>query len=65
VSGLYAAAAIEALMSEGFSSKEQRVGPLLPGTYTLTAIAPDGKDAKKTIEIKPGQEERPVKLRLR
>ena len=65
VSGLYAASAIEALVSEGFSSKEQRIGPLAPGTYRLVAVAPDGKDAKKTVEIKPGQEERPVKLRLR
>lgn len=53
------------LMSEGFSSRERRVGPLAPGKYTLTATTLDGKDAKKSLMVEAGQSERVVKLRLK
>ncbi len=56
---------VQALFSQGFSSRERRIGPLPPGKYTATATAPDGKDAKKSVVVEPGQEERHVKLRLR
>lgn len=54
-----------AVMSEGFSSRERRVGPLAPGKYTLIATTLDGKDAKSAVRLEAGQAERNVKLRLR
>lgn len=54
-----------AVLSEGFSSRERRIGPLAPGKYTLVATDLDGKDAKKSVLVEAGQEERNVKLRLR
>ena len=45
--------------------RERRVGPLAPGKYTLIATTLDGKDAKKSVLVEAGQEERKVKLRLR
>ena len=53
------------VLAEGFSSRERRVGPLAPGKYTLTATTLDGKDAKKSVIVEAGQEERNVKLRLK
>ena len=53
------------LLSEGFSSRERRVGPLAPGKYTLIATTLDGKDAKKSVLVEAGQGERIVKLRLK
>ncbi|NOT31026.1 MAG: carboxypeptidase regulatory-like domain-containing protein [Planctomycetes bacterium] len=53
------------LLSEGFSSRERRVGPLAPGKYTLMATTLDGKDAKKSVLVEAGQGERSVKLRLK
>ena len=65
VNGLASAEALMLLVSQGFSSKERRVGPLAPGKYTLVAAGTDGKEAEKTVRIRPGQEERKVKLRLK
>jgi len=65
VDGLFAMEDIASLLSEGFSSRQRRVGPLAPGKYTLLATSLDGKDAKKTVTVSAGQEERTVKLRLR
>jgi len=53
------------LLSEGFSSRERKVGPLAPGKYTLVATTLDGKDAKKSVLVEEGQRERSVKLRLK
>ena len=49
---------------KGFSSKEQRVGPLAPGKYKITTITEDGRSVTKPITLK-GQAERRVKLRLK
>lgn len=49
---------------EGFSSSEQRVGPLSPGKYRVTATLDDGRDAYKILNLS-GQDERKVKLRLK
>jgi len=65
VDDLFSLHDFQALFTEGFSSKERRVGPVPPGKYTLIATTMDGKDAKKSIDIEPGQKERSVKLRLR
>ena len=49
---------------EGFSSKEQRVGPLPPGRYKVTATADDGRTVSKPVTVS-GQSERKVRLRFR
>ena len=54
---------MNALSGSGFSTDEQRVGPLPAGKYTISAIADDGRDAEKTVTLS-GQEERPIRLRL-
>jgi protocatechuate 3,4-dioxygenase beta subunit len=65
VNGLLSAEYLQNLVAEGFSSKERRVGPVSPGKYTLHAVSPDGKETKKTVRVRAGQEERKVKLRLK
>ncbi|HJO27752.1 MAG TPA: carboxypeptidase regulatory-like domain-containing protein [Planctomycetota bacterium] len=52
------------LLSEGYSTREQRFGPLPPGKYRVIASATDGRDANKPVTLK-GQAERSVKLRLK
>jgi hypothetical protein len=54
---------LEAMMSEGVSSTEQRVGPLPAGRYTVRATASDGRSATRPVTL-AGQGERRVKLRL-
>ena len=51
-------------LGRDFSSKEQRIGPLPPGSYTVTAVLDDGRSAKKTVKL-TGRAERKVKLRAR
>ena len=65
VNGLWSFADLMQAFSSGggFSSSEQRVGPLPPGKYRIEAIAEDGRDARKTVTLS-GQDERPVRLRL-
>jgi hypothetical protein len=50
--------------SEGFDSSKQTVGPLPPGSYTVTAIAEGGSKTSKPVSL-DGQPERKLKLRLR
>ncbi len=47
----------------GYSSKEQRVGPLADGKYTVTATHADGRRKTRSVRVS-GQGERKVKLRL-
>lgn len=49
---------------EGFSSKEQRIGPLSPGRYRVTATLGDGRSTDKRVSL-TGQTERRVTLRIR
>ena len=64
VNGLWSLADLmKAFSGGGFSTDEQRVGPLPPGRYRVEAYAEDGRDAKKTVTLS-GQEERPIRLRL-
>jgi hypothetical protein len=65
VDDLFGMEELVTVLAEGFSSRERRIGPLAPGKYTLVATSLDGKDAKKSVLVEPGQEERSVKLRLR
>jgi protocatechuate 3,4-dioxygenase beta subunit len=50
--------------SDGFDSSKQTVGPLPPGSYTVTAEASEGKKTSKPVTL-DGQPERKLKLRLR
>jgi hypothetical protein len=65
VDDLLSGADMLAVLSEGFSSRERRVGPVPAGKYTLIATTLDGKDAKKSVLVEAGQSERVVKLRLK
>jgi carboxypeptidase family protein len=65
VDDLFSMQDMAVLFTEGFSSRERKVGPLAPGKYTLYATSLDGKDAKKSVTVESGREERSVKLRLR
>jgi hypothetical protein len=64
VNGLYSMADLMRVFTEGgFNAKEQRVGPLAPGKYKITAIGPDGKKTTKPVTLS-GQAERKVNLEL-
>ena len=65
VDDLFSPHEFEALFTEGFSSRERRVGPLPPGTYTLIATTPAGQEARDTVRLEAGQDERVVRLRLK
>jgi hypothetical protein len=49
----------------GFSTTEQRVGPLAPGSYRVTATAADGRESTKPVTLRAGQDARKLNLRLR
>jgi len=57
------ASGVEGLMLGGFSSTENKVGPLPAGEYKVGATSFDGRTASRTVKLR-GQEERSVKLRL-
>lgn len=64
-SGMFGAQDLQILYSEGgFSTKEQRLGPVPPGRYTIEATA-DGARAKKSVTVRAGMTERKVTLRLK
>ncbi|MSR61217.1 MAG: hypothetical protein EXS08_02050 [Planctomycetes bacterium] len=62
--GLLGMSEMAASFSEGFSSSTERVGPLPPGTYTVTATTDDGKKSTKPVTL-DGQPERKLKIHLR
>jgi len=64
LSGTIGFAELTSSLGQGFSSREQRLGPLPADTYTVVATAPDGRETKKTVTLS-GQEERRLKVRLR
>jgi protocatechuate 3,4-dioxygenase beta subunit len=64
VSGMLSLSEIMETFGQGFSSKEQRIGPLSPGRYSVVATLDDGRRAKKTVKLS-GKPERVVKLRAR
>lgn len=63
-SGMMSMSDIMSGMTNGFSPLEQRIGPLAPGTYKVTAVAQDGRTAYKSVSLS-GQAERKVTIRLR
>ncbi len=64
VNGMLSLSELMGALTDGFSSAEQRVGPLPPGSYRVTATAEDGREASKPVTLRPGAERR-LKLRLR
>jgi hypothetical protein len=64
VSGLGSIQDMERAMSEGFSTREQRFGPLPPGKYRVEGTAQDGSRAAKPVTLS-GQPERRLRLRLK
>jgi hypothetical protein len=62
--GMLGWAEMTTLFADGFDGDQQIVGPLPPGTYTVTAITSDGKKTTKPVNL-DGQPERRLKLRLR
>ena len=50
--------------SDGFDSSKQTIGPLAPGSYTVTAVSDSGAKTSKPVTL-DGQPERKLKLRLR
>jgi protocatechuate 3,4-dioxygenase beta subunit len=57
------ASGVEGVLVSGFSSTENRVGPLPAGEYKVSATSYDGRSASRTVKLR-GQDERSVKLRL-
>lgn len=62
MTGMQGIESVESLLAEGVDTSVQRVGPLPPGAFQVSATAADGRSARKTVELR-GQEERSVKLR--
>lgn len=62
MTGFHGMESLESMISEGIDTRVQRVGPLPPGEYQVSAIADDGRSDRKTVQLR-GQEERSVKLR--
>ncbi len=54
---------ITASFTEGFSYDVQRIGPLPPGTYQVSAVLPDGRKVARPVVL-DGQPERKLKLRF-
>ena len=51
-------------ISEGVDGKEQRVGPLAPGVYTVSAVTQDGRAASRRVRL-DGSPEKKLRLRLK
>ena len=51
-------------LSQGFSTTEQRIGPLPPGEYKVTATTDDGRTSTKPVTLRAGAE-RKLKIRLK
>jgi hypothetical protein len=64
VGGMIALSEIMKMFSEGgFSSTEQKVGPLPPGKYRVRATLPDGKTIMKPVTLN-GQAERKLSIHI-
>jgi protocatechuate 3,4-dioxygenase beta subunit len=64
VNGMVSYTEILSSRSRLYSTEEQSVGPLPPGSYTVTARASDGRAVTKPVTLS-GQAERRLKIRLR
>ncbi|MFT5051556.1 MAG: hypothetical protein ACI8QZ_002975 [Chlamydiales bacterium] len=64
VGNMMTVASFQEMFTDGFSTRETRVGPLTPGKYRVEATDAQGRRARKPVTLK-GQESRKVKLRLK
>ena len=65
VNGMWSMSELMAAFSQGgFSSLDQRVGPLPPGKYRVIATGADGLSANKPVTLRSGMDERKLNLRL-
>ena len=64
VGGMLTMAAITAMFNEGFSTTEQRVGPVPPDRYTVRATLDDGSVVEKKVRVRGRDAEQTVKLRV-
>jgi hypothetical protein len=64
VGGLLGADALQRMVTDGFSSTEQRIGPLPAGKYKVTAVANDGTSVTRPVTL-DGREERAVRIRIK
>jgi len=64
VQGMIGLADLAATFGEAFDGKKQRIGPLPPGTYTVTAVSADGHESSRPVTL-DGQAERRLRLRIR
>ncbi len=65
MNGVYSLSEIMSKLQQGsWSSKEQQVGPLVPGKYKVIATTKDGQVAQKPVQLSAQQGERKVNLRL-
>ncbi len=65
VNGMYSLADLMAAQGSGLDMALERIGPLPPGTYKVTARTADGRSASKPVSLSPGQGERKLKLRVK
>ncbi|QDV08629.1 Nickel uptake substrate-specific transmembrane region [Planctomycetes bacterium Poly30] len=63
VNGMLSLNELMARISGGVDGKEQRVGPLPPGTYEVSCVAEDGRTATRRVRL-TGKPEKKLRLRL-
>lgn len=64
VNGMMSFAEMMQAFQKGFSTLEQRIGPLPPGSYKVTATSLDGKSKTKPVTLS-GQPERALRIKLK
>jgi hypothetical protein len=63
-SGLLALAEMVELLESGFSTTEQRVGPLSPGDYTVKVVHADGRTKSRKVKVDERGGEKSVRIKL-
>jgi len=64
VGGLVTLRSLQSAFNQGTSMREQRVGPLPAGRYTVRAIAADGRVEEKRVTVRNREAEKQVRLKL-
>lgn len=65
MSGMISLPSIMEAFSDGFASDAQKVGPLPPGKYRVTAILDDGRESYKRVNLSGSRDTRKVVLRVK
>jgi hypothetical protein len=64
VSGLLALSEMMELIESGFSTTEQRVGPLSPGDYNVSVVHTDGRTKSRKVKVDERGGEKSVRVKL-